>query len=85
MASFFAAQHVLKQSLETRRSWSEVAGLDVAAAGEDLKELANRLPEDEWRIYTAACTDCRAASGVTTLSRLNSSRLAIAWFCNRSI
>ena len=45
---------MLKQSLETHRWWSGVAGLDVAAAGEDLKELADRLPEEQWRIYTAA-------------------------------
>jgi hypothetical protein len=51
---FYAAQHVLKESLETGRWWSGPAGLDVAVAGEDLNRLAGLLPDEEWRIYTAA-------------------------------
>jgi hypothetical protein len=51
---FYAAQHVLRESLEAGRWWSGTAGLDIAAAGEDLHMLASRLPEEEWRIYTAA-------------------------------
>ncbi len=51
---FYAAQHVLRESLETGFWWSGAAGLDVAAAGEALPTLADLLPEEECRIYTAA-------------------------------
>jgi hypothetical protein len=51
---FYAAQHVLRESLQTGLWWSGEAGLDVAAAGETLPTLANLLPEDQWRLYTAA-------------------------------
>jgi hypothetical protein len=51
---FYAAQHVLRESLQTGLWWSGEAGLDVAAAGETLPTLANLLPENQWRLYTAA-------------------------------
>jgi hypothetical protein len=51
---FYAAQHVLKAALETGLWWSGAAGLDLAAAGESLQMLAGLLPEQQWRIYTAA-------------------------------
>ena len=51
---FYAAEHVLKESLETGFWWSGEAGLDVAAAGEELGRLAGLLTEDQWRIYTGA-------------------------------
>ena len=45
---------MLRESLETGFWWSGAAGLDLAAAGEALPTLADLLPEEEWRIYTAA-------------------------------
>ena len=62
---FYAAQHVLKESLQTGLWWSAEAGLDVADAGEALK-VGCLLPEEQWRIYTAAWRDCAAVFSVTT-------------------
>jgi hypothetical protein len=50
----YSAQHVLKEALETGRWWSPSDELNVAAAGEDLRALAELLPEEHWRIYTAS-------------------------------
>lgn len=51
---FYAAQHVLREALETGFWWTQPVDLDLGAAGEDLQLLANLLPEPEWRIYTGA-------------------------------
>ena len=63
---FYAAQHLLKAALESGLWWSGAAGLDLAAAGESLQVLAGLLPEDQWRVYTAAWRACTAACSVTT-------------------
>ena len=52
--TFYSAEYVLKEALETGRWWSPADELSVAAAGEDLHTLATMLPEEHWRIYTAA-------------------------------
>jgi hypothetical protein len=50
----YSAQHMLREALETGRWWSPSDELNVAAAGEDLRALAELLPEEHWRIYTGA-------------------------------
>ena len=52
--TFYSAEYVLKEALETGRWWSPADELSVAAAGEDLRTLATVLPEEHWRIYSAA-------------------------------
>ena len=51
---FYASQRVLQASLETGLWWASEEGLNVAAAGEALNTLADLLPEEQWRTYTAA-------------------------------
>ena len=52
--TFYSAEYVLKEALETGRWWSPTDELSVAAAGEDLHKLAATLLEEHWRIYTGA-------------------------------
>jgi hypothetical protein len=51
---FYAAEHELKQALETGKWWAPQADPTVATAGEDLRSLAGLLEEEHWRMYTAA-------------------------------
>jgi hypothetical protein len=52
--TFYSAEYVLKEALETGRWWSPSDELNIAAAGEDLRALAAVLPEEHWRIYTGS-------------------------------
>ena len=80
---FYAAQHVLKESLETGLWWSAEAGLDVAAAGEALQKLARLLPEEQWRIYTAAWRRLRGCiQRHDACLRTSGSRVCLRWSWN---
>jgi hypothetical protein len=50
----YAAQQELKSALESGTWWAPEADPILATAGEDLDALADLLPEEPWRTYTAA-------------------------------
>jgi hypothetical protein len=50
---FYCAQQVLKRALASGLWWEGPDELIVGEPGQDLKLLADLLPEDEWRIYTS--------------------------------
>jgi hypothetical protein len=55
----YCAEHVMKRALESRTWWPSSDELTLGEPGEDLKVLADLLPEFEWRIYTSAWRQLR--------------------------
>lgn len=81
--TFYSAEHVLREALETGRWWSPSDELNVAAAGEDLRALAATLPEEHWRIYTGAWRRLRECVRRAEAARLTEAVPGSAQVANR--